>query len=231
MAKGPSYRVPFRRRRVGKTDYKARKALIVSKLPRVVTRISLRHMSVQIIEATSTGDRVMASAKSQELKKYGWKTTCGNLPSAYLTGLLCGKRASEKKVKNAIPDIGLTQPTKGARIFASIKGVVDAGVNVPHSTEKLPSEERLKGQHIADYAEILSSNVEVYEKTFSGYLKAKVPPEKIPKHFEVLKKKILMPSEKQVKPRKKRKTGKSVVGKTKEGTKKKRKSRRKVERK
>lgn len=224
MAKGPSYRVPFRRRREGKTDYKARKALIISKLPRLVTRVSLRHMNVQIIEATLAGDRVIASAKSQELRNYGWKTTCGNLPSAYLTGLLCGVRAAGKKVKEAIPDIGLTQPTKGARIFASVKGVVDAGVKVPHSTEKLPSEERLKGQHIANYAETLSSDAELYEQTFSRYLKAKVPPERIPKQFEASKEKILSLPKKQKKTKKKGK-----ARKTKSGTRKKRKSRRKVE--
>ena len=224
MAKGPSYRVPFRRRREGKTDYKARKALIISKLPRLVTRVSLRHMNVQIIEATLAGDRVIASAKSQELRNYGWKTTCGNLPSAYLTGLLCGVRAAGKKVKEAIPDIGLTQPTKGARIFASVKGVVDAGVKVPHSTEKLPSEERLKGQHIANYAETLSSDAELYEQTFSRYLKANVPPERIPKQFEASKEKILSLPKKQKKTKKKGK-----ARKTKSGTRKKRKSRRKVE--
>jgi len=224
MAKGPSYRVRFRRRREGKTDYKARKALIISKLPRLVTRVSLRHMNVQIIEATLAGDRVIASAKSQELRNYGWKTTCGNLPSAYLTGLLCGVRAAGKKVKEAIPDIGLTQPTKGARIFASVKGVVDAGVKVPHSTEKLPSEERLKGQHIANYAETLSSDAELYEQTFSRYLKAEVPPERIPKQFEASKEKILSLPKKQKKTKKKGK-----ARKTKSGTRKKRKSRRKVE--
>jgi len=226
MAKGPSYRLPFRRRREGKTDYKARKALIISKLPRVVTRVSLRHMNVQIIEATPTGDRVIASAKSQELRNYDWKTPCGNLPSAYLTGLLCGVRASGKKVKEAVPDIGLTQPTKGARIFASVKGVVDAGVKVPHSTEKLPSEERLKGQHIANYAEALSSDAELYERVFSRYLKAKVPPEKIPKQFEDSKEKILSSPKRQKKTEKKGK-----VRKVKRGIKKKRKSRRKVDKK
>ncbi|MCW3982068.1 MAG: 50S ribosomal protein L18, partial [Candidatus Bathyarchaeota archaeon] len=30
MARGPSYRLPFRRRREGKTDYKARRALLIS---------------------------------------------------------------------------------------------------------------------------------------------------------------------------------------------------------
>ena len=185
MARGASYRVQFRRRREGKTDYQARKALVTSRLPRLVTRASLKHVSVQVVEATPTGDKVVASASSQELRKYGWQAACGNLPSAYLTGLLCGVRALGKNVKKAVADIGLHQPTKGARIFASLKGFVDSGVEVPHSTEKLPEQERLRGQHIADYAKSLaSSNPQHYEKAFSKYLKENLPPEKVPEHFD-----------------------------------------------
>jgi len=198
MAKGPSYRVPFRRRREGKTDYKARKALIISRLPRVVTRGSLKHMNIQILEATPKGDKVIASANSQELKNYGWQTACGNLPSAYLTGLLCGVRALAKNVKKAVADIGLHQPTKEARIFASLKGVIDAGIEISHSAEKLPDGKRLKGQHIADYAKSLaSSNTELYEKTFSEYIKRKVSPEKILENFEATKANITSPPKKE----------------------------------
>ncbi len=191
MAKGPSYRVAFRRRREGKTDYKARKALVISRIPRVVTRGSLKHFNVQIVEATPTGDKVIASANSQELRNYGWQTACGNLPAAYLTGLLCGVRAVAKDVKKAVADIGLHQPTKGARIFASLKGIIDAGVEVPHNVEKLPDEKRLRGQHIAAYAKHLaSSNVQSYEETFSRYLQNSVSPEKVPEQFEAARDKI-----------------------------------------
>ena len=39
-------------------------------------------------------------------------------------------------------------PTKGSRIFASLKGILDAGIDIPHNEEVLPSEERIKGEHI-----------------------------------------------------------------------------------
>ncbi len=192
MAKGPSYRLPFRRRREGKTDYRVRKSLVLSKSPRVITRGSLRHMNVQIIDASLKGDEVIAAANSQELRNYGWQVSCGNIPSAYLTGLLCGARAVAKKVPRAIADIGLHQPTKGARIFAALKGITDGGIAVPCNAEKLPDEKRLKGQHIADYAkELASSNPELYGKTFSNYLKKKLLPEKLTDHFEVAREKIL----------------------------------------
>jgi large subunit ribosomal protein L18 len=198
MAKTASYRVQFRRRREGKTDYQSRRALVTSRLPRLVTRASLRHINVQVVEATPTGDRVLTSANSQELRKYGWQTACGNTPSAYLTGLLCGVRAAGKGVKKAVADIGLHQPTKGARIFASLKGFVDAGVEVPHSAEKLPDEKRVRGQHIADYAKgLVSSNPQQYEKAFARYLKNDFPPEKVPEQFDAAKETItaLLPKE------------------------------------
>jgi len=205
MGKEMPNRIPFRRRREGKTDYNARKALIISKLPRVVTRSSLKHMNVQIVEAAPTGDKVIVSANSQELRSYGWQTACGNLPSAYLTGLLCGMRADAKNVKKAVADIGLHQPTKGSRVFASLKGVIDAGVEIPHSTEKLPDEKRLEGHHIADYAKILaSSSTEIYQKIFSKYLQIKAPPEKLAEQFKAVKEKII-PSPKKEETKKKRK--------------------------
>jgi large subunit ribosomal protein L18 len=172
MARGPTYRVAFRRRREGKTDYKARRALIVSKLPRVVTRPSLKHMNVQVVEATPSGDKIIASANSQELQTYGWQAPCGNVPSAYLTGLLCGRRAATQNVRKVVADIGLSQPTKGARVFAALKGVVDAGVEVPHDSEKLPDEKRMTGQHIATYAKHLAtSDSERYHTAFSNICK------------------------------------------------------------
>lgn len=197
MARGPSYRLPFRRRREGKTDYKARRALLISKLHRLVTRGSLKHMTVQIVEATPIGDKVVSSACSQELKEYGWHAACGNLPSAYLTGLLCGVRGTDKNINKVVADIGLHQPSKGARIFASLKGVVDAGINVPHSAAKLPNENRLRGQHISDYAQKLaSSDSESYQKMFSKYLERQLPPESIPEHFDAAKGRIVSPAKK-----------------------------------
>jgi large subunit ribosomal protein L18 len=206
MAKNASYRVQFRRRREGKTDYKARKALVMSRLPRVVTRASLKHINVQVIEATPTGDKVVASANSQELKKHKWHAACGNIPSAYLTGLLCGVRAADKGVNKAVADIGLHQPIKGARVFASLKGFVDTGVEVPHSVEKLPDEKRLVGQHIADYAKnMASSDTQLYEKTFSEYLKNNLSPEKIPEYFNAAKESIMALLSKEKPKRRKRK--------------------------
>jgi len=176
LAKSGSYRVQLRRRREGKTDYQARKALVISGKPRLVTRTSLKNITVQITTAKPHGDEVLAAANSRELAKtYGWKAPTGNISSAYLTGLLCGLKAKAAGVKEAILDIGLLAPTKGAKIFAALSGVLDAGVNVPHSEEKIVKE-RMKGEHIAKYAKSLGAGSEEYNAKFSKYLAQGVRP-------------------------------------------------------
>ena len=203
MATGPRYRVPFRRRREGKTNYRSRRALVLSRVPRLVVRLSLKHAIVQVIEAESIGDKVLVSAHSNELAKaYGWLSNRGNIPSAYLTGLLCGFKAMANGVDKAFLDIGLHIPSKGTRIFAALKGVVDAGVEVPHSEDIFPDEGRISGKHIADYASQLSSDPEVYKQKFSKYLSKGSRPEKLSEHFSAVKAKITSSFEKKVKEQK-----------------------------
>lgn len=191
MAKGSNYCVPFRRRREGKTDYRKRKALIISGKPRLVVRPSLKNVTAQVIVAEPEGDKALVSAHSRELKDFGWKAPRGNIPAAYLTGLLCGLRAKSNGVDEAILDIGLHSPSRGAKVFAALKGVLDAKVEVPHDEEKLPDEKRISGEHIAAYAKILASNMENYQSKFSQYLKNEIPPENIVKHFAQVKESIL----------------------------------------
>ena len=191
MARGSSYRVQLRRRRKGKTDYKARKALVLSGKPRLVARCALKNVTAQIVVAKPYGDEVLASAHSRELKKkYGWKAPTGNVPAAYLTGLLCGLKAKAKGVEKAILDIGLFTPTRGSRVFAALNGVLDAGVEVPHAEEKIVKE-RAEGAHIAEYGKSLASDSEIYSAKFSKYLEQKVSPEKLPEHFAKVKANII----------------------------------------
>jgi large subunit ribosomal protein L18 len=190
VARGSNYGLKLRRRREGKTDYQARKALVISGKPRLVARASNRNVTVQILVAKSHGDEVLAAANSRELiKNYGWKAPTGNVPAAYLTGLLCGLRANAKGFEEAILDIGLVAPTKGAKIFAVLSGVLDAGMDVPHSEEKIVKE-RMKGEHIAKYAKSLGAGSEEYSAKFSKYTAQGIIPEKIPEHFNKVKTEI-----------------------------------------
>ncbi len=189
MAKGPTYRVPFRRRREGKTNYRKRLKLLLSGKPRLVVRKSNQHILAQIVVYDPKGDRTIVSAHSNELrKKYGWKGNTKNLPACYLVGLLIGFKSLKKGIKEAILDIGLTPATKGGRVFAVLKGAVDAGLKVPYGEEILPSEDRIRGEHIARYAEMLGEEA---KKRFSLYYERGLDPRDLPKHFEEVKQKIL----------------------------------------
>ena len=149
MATSPRTRVPFRRRREGRTNYRTRLALLKSQETRLVVRRTNGNVIVQFVDWTQTGDAVKATAVAQELKKMGWEGSAKNTPAAYLTGLLAGKRAAEAGVESAVLDIGRHTPTQGSRVFAALTGVLDAGIEVPHGGEDIyPSEERLNGAYL-----------------------------------------------------------------------------------
>jgi large subunit ribosomal protein L18 len=186
MARSSRYRVQLRRRREQKTDYQARKAFVVSGRPRLVARSSLKNTIAQIVVAKPYGDIVLASAHSRELiKKYGWKGATGNVPAAYLTGLLCGLKAKKNGVEGAILDLGLVSPIKGCKVFSTLSGVVDAGVEIPHAEDKIVKE-RTEAEHIVEYAETLGTPEE-YAPKFSQSLANKLAPENLGEHFEKVK--------------------------------------------
>jgi large subunit ribosomal protein L18 len=159
MATGPRYRVPFRRRREGRTDYRHRAALVKSGKARAVVRRSNKHTTVQFVTYDSVGDRIVASAVSTELVKLGWTHSGDCSPGAYLTGYLAGKRALGKGVEEAVLDIGLRRPTRGCDLFAALKGVTDAGVEIPHDDGMIPPEERIKGRHMKEGTEGMFDDV------------------------------------------------------------------------
>jgi len=186
MGRGPRYKVPWRRRREGKTNYYKRIKLVLSGKPRFVVRRTNKYIIVQVAEAKIEGDRIIAAAHSRELVKlYGWKAGTKNTSAAYLTGFLAGLRAIKAGIKEAVLDIGLARPQRGSRVFSALKGGLDAGLYIPHSEEVFPSEERIKGFHIAEWAKRLSEeDPERYKRLFSKYLEAGLRPEDLPTHFE-----------------------------------------------
>ncbi|RLE64829.1 MAG: 50S ribosomal protein L18 [Thermoprotei archaeon] len=193
MARGARYKVPFKRRRKGLTNYRKRKALVISGKPRLIVRKSNRHITAQIAEAEPQGDLILVSTHSRELvRDYGWKGYTCNTPAAYLLGLIIGYKALKRDIREAILDIGLHRSTKGNVVYAVVKGAIDAGLKIPVGEDMLPSENRIKGEHIAEYAKILKEeNPEQYQRQFSSYLKRKLPPESIPEHFENVKESII----------------------------------------
>lgn len=150
MGHGPRFRVPMRRRQTGRTNYRHRLALLKSRVPRLVVRRSNRAVTVQFIDFTPKGDVVRVAATSRELAATGWDHAGPTTPAAYLTGLLAGTRAKAAGLTQAVLDLGRFVPTPGGRAFAALKGVLDAGVKVPHDPEVLPDTQRLEGEHLAD---------------------------------------------------------------------------------
>jgi large subunit ribosomal protein L18 len=149
MPEGPRYKVPFRRRREGKTNYRYRLKLLKSRRPRAVVRITNRRVIVAIETFNPNGDVVKAVADSFELKKVGFpETSLTSTSAAYLTGYLAGLRSLAAGEDKAVLDGGLTHPTPGGRVMGALKGLLEAGIDIPHSEEGFPSRDRLEGKHL-----------------------------------------------------------------------------------
>lgn len=183
--------IPHRRRREQKTDYRQRLRLLKAKKPRFIVRRQANSIVCQLVEYGQEGDTVLVSAHSGELKKSGWQAHTGNLPAAYLTGYLCGVRAARKQIGEAVLDLGRAESTKASGLYAAVKGVRDAGVQVPCAADILPPEDRLSGKHIADFAaQLKKENAQEYEKRFHRYLQNNLAPEELPKHVGEVKNRL-----------------------------------------
>jgi large subunit ribosomal protein L18 len=149
MSDGPRYRVHFRRRREGKTDYRVRLRLLKSGESRAVVRCSSRRVRVSIVDFDPLGDRVVAQADSGELGGIEFPAaSLASTPAAYLTGYLAGLRAKGAGTSDAVLDVGLRRPTRGGRLAAALKGLLDSGLTVPHGEEGFPTADRINGAHL-----------------------------------------------------------------------------------
>ena len=150
--------VKFRRRREHKTDYKARLSLLKSGMNRLVVRKTNKYIIMQIIGSKEAQDFILCSANSAELLKHGWpdsaKGSLKSIPAAYLTGYLLGVKIKNQKIEEAISDTGLIRSTKGSRVYAAIKGAIDAGVKVSCSEDIMPVKDRLYGKNMKNPVDV-----------------------------------------------------------------------------
>ncbi|HET6457742.1 MAG TPA: 50S ribosomal protein L18 [Nitrosopumilaceae archaeon] len=142
----------LRRLREEKTNYRKRKHLLMGRRDYITVQISSENTLVQIHKPEMQGDKVLASAHSRYLLGKGWKGSRKNIPAAYLTGYLAGKKALGKGVKAAVLYSGTRKYTQ--RMAAALKGVIDAGLEVPADSETFPNEERISGKHLKVQNEI-----------------------------------------------------------------------------
>src|SRR5918993_5718968 len=183
------YTSTFRRIRERKTNYRKREKLLIGKKDFVTVNVSDQNVSAQLIRPELLGDKVMASVHSNELLSYGWKGSRKNIPSCYLVGLLLGKKCIQKKITRAILYIGKRHFT--TKIAACLKGMSEAGLEMPFSEEILPTQERIQGNHIAEYAKKIKSNDDLYKSRFSSNLGSGLEPEKYQNHFSEVKDRIV----------------------------------------
>ncbi|KHG14330.1 60S ribosomal L5 [Gossypium arboreum] len=173
------FQVPYKRRREGKTDYRARIRLINQdknkyNTPkyRFVVRFSNKDVTAQIVSANIAGDMVLASAYSHELPRYGLEVGLTNYAAAYCTGLLLGRRVLKM--------LEMDDEYQG-----NVEGALDAGLDIPHSDKRfagfskdnkqLDAEVHSKyiyGGHVAAYMRtLMEDEPEKYQSHFSEYIK------------------------------------------------------------
>lgn len=136
----------LRRLREEKTNYKKRGTMLMGKRDFITVNISNENTQVQILKPEITGDKVVASAHSRYLIDKGWKGSRKSIPAAYLTGYLAGKKALGKGSKAAILYTGTKKYTQ--RMAAALKGIIDAGLEVPANSETFPPDDRINGEHL-----------------------------------------------------------------------------------
>ena len=165
---GTRRRSVFRRRQSGQTDYHRRLKLLRGRKARAVVRVSNTRVTCQMVNWSAGGDMVVASVTGSDLTtKYDWPADLSqkSVPACYLAGFALGKEAISKGCTEAVLDIGLAGSTVGGRVFSALKGMIDAGMEIPHSDVVLPEDDRINGEHISDK---IGSAVEATKNKIEG---------------------------------------------------------------
>ena len=165
---GNNRRSIFRRRKAGLTDYRRRLKLLRGRKPRAVVRVSNTRTTCQLVSWAADGDLVAVNTTGSDLvKKYGWPEgrSLKSVPASYLVGYAMGKAAVASGADEAVLDIGLAANSRGGRVYAALKGMSDAGIDVPHNDDVYPDEDRLNGAHIDDK---MAKDIESTKKKIEG---------------------------------------------------------------
>ena len=141
-----------RRKREHKTDYLNRIKLLKSGKPRVIFRKTNRYILAQYVTSKEAQDKVEINVSSKNLLKYGWpEANIGSLKSisaSYLTGFLIGKKITKDSLEKPIVDFGMIRTIHKTKVFAFLRGLVDAGIDINCKEEAFPKQERIKGENL-----------------------------------------------------------------------------------
>uniref|UniRef100_A0A8C5LC68 Large ribosomal subunit protein uL18 n=1 Tax=Jaculus jaculus TaxID=51337 RepID=A0A8C5LC68_JACJA len=189
----------------GKTDYYARKRLVVQdknkyNTPqyRMTVCVTNRDIICQIAYAHIEGDMTVCAAYAHKLPKYGVKVGLTNYAVAYCTGLLLACRLRSRFDEYNVESID-GQPVAFtcclgaslARTTTGNKGAVDGGLSIPHRTKRFPGydseskevnaeihQKHIMGQNVADYMHcLMKEDEDAYKKQFSQYIKNSLTPD------------------------------------------------------
>jgi|TARA_Y100000310_G_scaffold288687_1_gene314575 large subunit ribosomal protein L18 len=141
-----------RRRKENKTDYLKRLKLLKSKIPRIVFRKTNKYVMAQYVVSKQAKDKVEIGLSSKQLVKYGWpkefQGSLKSIPASYLTGFLIGKRIIKEKKETPIIDLGMMRVLHKTKIFAFLKGLIDAGIEIKHKKDVFPDDEKITGKNL-----------------------------------------------------------------------------------
>ncbi|MDG1533991.1 MAG: 50S ribosomal protein L18 [Candidatus Thalassarchaeaceae archaeon] len=168
MAHGKNQRLRYKRRRNGETDYRRRMRMLRGGSVRAVVRVSNTQTICQLVDYQSGGDKILVSIDGRTLvDKFKWPIDASrkSVPASYLTGFAMGKAALAAGHDEAVLDIGLAASSSGNRAFSALKGMVDAGLEIPHGEDVLPDDNRVSGAHID---ESIAKAVESTKKAIEG---------------------------------------------------------------
>eukprot|EP00463_Aulacantha_scolymantha_P006763 TRINITY_DN928_c0_g1_i1.p1 TRINITY_DN928_c0_g1~~TRINITY_DN928_c0_g1_i1.p1 ORF type:complete len:328 (+),score=70.87 TRINITY_DN928_c0_g1_i1:127-1110(+) len=200
---------------------------------RFVVRFTNKDIMCQIFSSDLTHDTCLAAAYAHELPRYGIKLGLTNYAAAYCTGLLLARRLDKKltltyegntedlgeyyevdaneegpRPFSAILDVGLKPTTTGSRMFGSLKGACDGGIDIPHGDRRFPRPKSdaqgkdyepdaefhrkyIFGGHVAEYmTKLKDDDEEAYKKQFGAYIKAGIDPDDLEGIYEAAHKAI-----------------------------------------
>lgn len=143
-----------RRRKECKTDYHKRTGLLKSGKPRLVFRLTNQYVVAQYVLSKNAQDSVSMQVTSKDLLKHNWpesfKGSLKSITASYLTGYLVGKKILKEKMEQPIVDLGMIRTLYKTKVFAFLKGAIDAGLNISCSKEAFPEKERIQGKSLKE---------------------------------------------------------------------------------
>jgi|TARA_Y100000310_G_C20620894_1_gene783219 large subunit ribosomal protein L18 len=150
-----------RRRKEKRTDYLKRLKLLKSRSPRIVFRKTNKYVIAQYVTSNQTQDKIEINVNSSNLLKYGWPKEFGgslkSIPASYLIGFLIGKKILKEKKDSPIIDFGMIRAVHKTKVFAFLKGLVDAGIKIKHDEKTFPEQDRISGKNLKkDFSKIFN---------------------------------------------------------------------------